>query len=90
MITGQEGSSGFRSGKMAGKPGHRPVMQKKRVQTMGELILQVAEALKPGLQDEFEGVRDENGMPVQPARVRGIAIIIAQELVKAHMARKKA
>ncbi len=80
-------TSGFASRLSAGRQGPKiNNMNNKRVQTMGELILQVAEALKPGLQDELEGVRDENGMPVQPARVRGIAIIIAQELVKSHMA----
>jgi hypothetical protein len=87
MMSGRDDAdSGFASRLAAGKAGPKVNnMNNKRIKTTGDLILQVAEALKPGLQDELEGVCDENGMPVQPARVRGIAILIAQELVKSYM-----
>ena len=48
----------------------------------GNLIMQVADALRPYLTRMFENVRDENGMLVQPARSRGIALNIAQSIVK--------
>lgn len=52
------------------------------VQTRGNQIMELAERLRPALLKQFEGFRDENGIPVQPARVRGIALIIAQNLIK--------
>lgn len=51
-------------------------------QSTGSLIMEIAELLRPSLMKRLEHCKDENGMPVQPARVRGIALIIAQEIVK--------
>lgn len=47
----------------------------------GGLIMAVAERIRPWLMTLFENVRDENGMLVQPARVRGIALNVAQDIV---------
>lgn len=47
----------------------------------GNLIMEIAEKLRPWLTKMYDGVRDENGMLVQPARVRGIALNVAQQIV---------
>jgi hypothetical protein len=54
----------------------------KRVETRGNIIMEVAEKLRPYLAKMFEGIRDEEGLLLQPAHVRGIALNMAQELVK--------
>jgi hypothetical protein len=48
----------------------------------GNVIMDIAEKLRPFLMKMFEGMRDDEGMLVQPASVRGIALNVAQELVK--------
>jgi len=50
-------------------------------QNKGSLIMEVAEKIRPFLINMFDGVRDENGMLLQPARVRGIALNVAQSIV---------
>lgn len=55
---------------------------RKPIQTTGNLIMSIAEAIRPWLMKMFEGARDENGMLVQPARVRAISLNVAQRLVK--------
>lgn len=57
------------------------VVIKRDALTKGNLIMEIAERLRPWLTKMFEGVRDENGMLVQPARVRGIALNVAQSIV---------
>lgn len=55
----------------------------KNYQSNGTLIMQIAEeVIRPYLMKKLADCRDENGMPVQPARIRGIALIMAQEWVK--------
>jgi len=48
----------------------------------GQVIMDMAEKLIPGLTDLFKGVRDNTGMLLQPAHVRGIALNMAQGLIK--------
>jgi hypothetical protein len=48
----------------------------------GRLIMEVADKIRPHLMKMFEGVRDENEMIVQPARVRAVALNLAQSIVK--------
>lgn len=72
------------SDRLNGKKPSSTVEQK--FQTRGALIMELAELLRPALMQRLQGCRDENGMIVQPARVRGIALIIAQEMVKAKQA----
>lgn len=56
----------------------------KRVETdmNGNLIMEVADKIRPWIAKMFEGVRDDNGLPLQPAHVRGIALNVAQSIVK--------
>ncbi len=51
----------------------------------GRLIMEIAEKLRPWLTKMFENVRDENGMIVQPARIRGIALNVAQDIINEQM-----
>jgi hypothetical protein len=48
----------------------------------GNIIMDVAEKIRPFLLKMFEGVRDESGMLLQPAHIRGIALNMAQNIVK--------
>lgn len=50
--------------------------------SQGSSIIDIAEKLRPWLAKMFEGVRDENGMLVQPARIRGIALNLAHHIIK--------
>lgn len=56
--------------------------QPRAVQSTGQRIMELAEKLRPTLQNMFEGCRDENGMPVQAAKIRAIALNLAQNLIK--------
>lgn len=51
-------------------------------QVRGNIIMELADKLYPWLVNMFDGVRDENGMLLQPARVRGIALNVAQDIVR--------
>lgn len=53
-------------------------------QTKGQMIMEVADKLWPGLLELFSNVRDKSGMLVQPAHVRGIALNMAQDLVNSN------
>lgn len=55
---------------------HRPAQ--------GITIVDLAEKIRPALLRMFTGVRDENGMLIQPARIRGISLNLAQRLLKEH------
>ncbi len=66
----------------AGTEGGVRVVRREETQSRGKQIMEIAEKIRPWLAKMFEGVRDENGMLVQPARVRGIALNVAQSLVK--------
>lgn len=50
----------------------------------GNLIMQIADALRPWLTKMFDGVRDQDGLPVQQAHIRGMALNVAQDIVKQH------
>ena len=47
----------------------------------GTIILDMAEKLRPWLMNVLTGLRDENGMLVQPSRIRAIALNVAQDIV---------
>ena len=66
--------------KVENPPGVKVIRNKPK--STGETIMEIADAIWPSLMKLFEGTRDENGMLVQPARVRGIALNVAQGLVK--------
>jgi hypothetical protein len=54
---------------------HRPVNQ-------GNVIVDLAEKLRPILMKRYKDVRDENQQMVQPARIRALSLNLAQKLVK--------
>lgn len=58
------------------------VVQRSSPRTRGNVIMDIAEKIRPILAKLFEGARDENGMLVQPARVRAIALNVAQDIIK--------
>ncbi len=47
----------------------------------GTKIMELAELLRPVLMEKLMGCYDENNLPVQPARIRGLALVMAQDLV---------
>ncbi len=55
---------------------------RREVQSRGNVIMEIAEKIRPFLQKMFEGVRDENGMLLQSAHIRGIALNMAQGIIK--------
>lgn len=65
------------------------VVRREPAMTKGQMIMDVADRLWPGLMDVFKGVRDHSGMLLQPAHVRGIALNAAQDLVEEHYSNPK-
>ena len=59
------------------------LVHSRRPKTNSQLIMEIAETIRPIIAKFFSGARDANGMLVQPARIRGIALNVAQDLVKA-------
>ncbi len=57
------------------------VIRREKTPPRGQIIMEMAEKLRPWIASMFENVRDDNGMLVQPARVRGIALNVAQRIV---------
>jgi hypothetical protein len=55
---------------------------RREVQSTGNIIMDIAEKIRPFLLKMFEGVRDDSGMLIQPAHVRGIALNMAQNIIK--------
>ena len=60
------------------------VVRREKTKTKGEVIVDIADRIWPSLMSLFEGVRDENGLLLQPSHVRGIALNVAQDLVTRH------
>jgi len=44
-------------------------------------IMKIAETIFPGLMKMFEQERDKNGMRIHPARVRAVALNVAQGII---------
>jgi hypothetical protein len=63
------------------KDGVVSIIRRDKLKTKGEIILDVADKIWPSMMKMFENVRDENGLLMQPAHVRGIALNVAQHLV---------
>ncbi len=55
---------------------------RREVQNRGNLIMEVAEKIRPALLKLFEGVHGKDGMLLQPAHIRGMALNMAQNIVK--------
>ena len=60
-----------------------------RQKTKGETIMDMADRMWPSLMKLFADVRGEDGMLMQPAHVRGIALNVAQDLVNKNPGDKK-
>jgi hypothetical protein len=58
------------------------VIKRPVAMTKGNIIMELAEKLRPWLTTVLTGLRDENGMLVQPARIRAVALNVAQDIVK--------
>ena len=52
-----------------------------------EMILRLADQIAPKLQNWLADVRNPQGMKLQPAHVRGIALVVAQNALKARATR---
>ena len=63
---------------------------KQAQKSKGNIIMEVAEMLRPWLMQKLEGMRDKNGMVAQPAHIRGIALNIAQRLLNEQEKNEKA
>lgn len=51
-------------------------------ESRGRLIMGVAEKIRPTLAKMFKNVRDDDGILLQPAHIRAIALNMAQSIVK--------
>jgi len=60
------------------------VIRREETKSKGSMIMDIAEKIRPFLMNMFNGIRDEKGMLYQPAHVRGIALNMAQDLLKIH------
>ena len=60
------------------------VIRREVPMTKGNMIMDIAEKIRPFLMNLFLGIRDEAGMLYQPAHVRGIALNMAQDLLRKH------
>ncbi len=60
------------------------VIRREAPASKGNMIMDIAERIRPYLLELFTGIRDKQGMLYQPAHVRGIALNMAQDLLKAH------
>ena len=69
------------SGDDASEIGGVQVIRREQAHAKGNIIMSIAEILRPWLMKVYEGVRDNNGLLVQPATVRAIALNVAQDMV---------
>ena len=60
------------------------VIRRELPASRGNMIMDIAERIRPFLMELFKGIRDKQGMLYQPAHVRGIALNMAQDLLKIH------
>lgn len=56
------------------------------VPSVGNIIMEVAEKLRPIIARTLQGVRNDEGTILQPAHIRGIALDMAEGLVKKQLA----
>lgn len=58
------------------------VIQRKHKPLQGNIIVDVAEKIRPIMLKMFAGAKDENGVVLQPAKIRAMSLNLAQRLVK--------
>ncbi len=73
--------SGEVSESAAASTGVQVIKRAPAPQSRGNAIMEIAEKIRPWLLKMFDGIRDENEMLIQPARVRAIALNVAQSIV---------
>ena len=56
------------------------VVRREAAPTKGQIIMDIADKLWPWLLETLKDVRDNTGMLLQPAHIRGIALTMAQDL----------
>jgi hypothetical protein len=47
--------------------------------------MEIADKIRPHLAKLFEGVNDENGRPMRPSTIRGIALRMGKDLYEKHL-----
>jgi hypothetical protein len=60
------------------------VVRRPEARGKGNVIMEVAEKLRPWIMKMLEGARDRSGMLVQPATVRAIALNVAQDILNTY------
>ena len=58
------------------------VVRKEVPKNTGQLIMEMADKLRPYLTKWFDGKYNDDGMLIQPAHIRGFAIEMAENLIK--------
>lgn len=82
--------------KWVGKTGHGDAVRVKKsssassniVMSKGAMIMEMADRMWPHLSEMLTGVRNDKGLLVQPAHIRGMALNIAQDLMNKHEAKQ--
>jgi hypothetical protein len=60
------------------------VIRREEPVSKGNMIMAIAEKIRPHLMSFFDGVRDDEGILLQPAHIRGMALNMAQGLLRRH------
>lgn len=60
------------------------VIRREEPVSKGNMIMAIAEKIRPLLLNLFNGIRDENGVLYQPAHIRGFALNMAQDILRTH------
>jgi hypothetical protein len=60
------------------------VIRREEKASKGNMIMDIAEKIRPILLKAFQGIRDENGVLYQPAHIRGFALNMAQDILRTH------
>lgn len=78
------------SGSAEGTTGGVKVVRNQHAQpSIGTLIMALSDKIRPHIAKMCEGVRNNEGMLMQPAHIRGISLQVAQGLVKDHQLNSK-
>lgn len=65
------------------KPVNGVKVIKNAAKSKGQIIFDIAEAMRPHLMKMFEGARDQDGLIAQPAHIRAFSLNLAQRMVNA-------
>lgn len=76
--------TGFFMSSWADKSKNDPAAKRAEPKSRGSVIMDIAEKIRPFVMNIYAGLRDEAGMLYQPAHIRGVALNMAQDLLKMH------